>query len=176
MDAFEDLPTNAPTTRGKSIQLNCFVDADHGGGRVTRRSQTDIILFGNSAPLLWYSKRQNTVESLTFGSEFVAIRIVTELITSFRYKLRMFGIPLDGPTNVFCDNEAVYQISLFIELQLKRKHNSICYHLVWEAVAAGKMVVFKVDGKENLAYLLTKLVLGHKRKYPRSRIMFSEKR
>ena len=108
VDAFEDLPTNAPTTRGKSIQLNCFVDADHGGGRVTRRSQTDIILFGNSAPLLWYSKRQNTVESLTFGSEFVAIRIVTELITSFRYKLRMFSIPLHDPTKVLCNHEAVY--------------------------------------------------------------------
>ena len=91
VDAKEDLPTNAPIPRGKSVQLNCFVDADHGGDRVTRRSQTGIILFGNSAPLLWYSKRQNTVESSTFGSEFVALRIATELITSFRYKLRMFG-------------------------------------------------------------------------------------
>ena len=58
VDAFEDLPTNAPTLRGKSVQLNCFVDADHGGDRVTRRSQTGIILFGNSAPLLWYIKRK----------------------------------------------------------------------------------------------------------------------
>ena len=108
VDACEELPTNAPIPRGKSIQMNCFVDADHGGDRVTRRSQTGIILFGTSAPLLWYSKRQNTVESSTFGSEFVALRIATELITSFRYKLRMFGIPLDGPVNVLCNNEAVY--------------------------------------------------------------------
>ena len=107
-DAREDMPTNAPIPREKSVQLNCFVDADHGGDRITRRSQTGIILFGNSAPLLWYSKRQNTVESSTFGSEFVALRIATELITSFRYKSRMFGIPLDGPANVFCDNEVVY--------------------------------------------------------------------
>ena len=111
VDACEDLPTNAPIPRGKSVQLNCFVDADHGGDRVTWRSQTGLVLFGNSAPLLWYSKRQNTVESLTFESEFVALRIATELITSFRYKLRMFGMPLDGPTNVFCDNEVVYQNS-----------------------------------------------------------------
>ena len=78
-----------------------------------------IILFGNSTSLLWYSKRQNMVESLTFGSEFVALRIATELITSFRYKLRMFGISLDGPTNVFCDNEAVSRNSSFVESQLK---------------------------------------------------------
>ena len=72
----------------------------------------------------------------------------------------MFGIPLDGPVNVFCNNEAVYQNSLFIESQLNRKHNSICYHLVWETAAAGKMVVFKVDGNGNLADLLTKSVPG----------------
>ena len=88
----------------------------------------------------------------------------------------MFGIPLDGPTDVFCNNEAIYRNSSFIESQLKRKHNSICYHLVREAVAAGKMVVFKVDNKENLVDLLTKSVLGHRRKYLRSRIMFSEER
>ena len=160
VDACEKLPTSAPIPQGRSVQLNCFIDVDHGDDRVSRRSQTGIILFGNSAPLLWYSKRQNTVESSTFGSEFVALQIVTELITLFRFKLRMFGIPSDGPVNVFCDNEAVYQNSSFVESHLKRKHNSICYHLVWEAVAAGKMVVFKVDGNENLVDLLTKLVPG----------------
>ena len=56
-DAQEDIPTNALISRGKSVQLNCFVDVDHGGDRITRRSQTRIILFGNLAPLLWYSKR-----------------------------------------------------------------------------------------------------------------------
>ena len=107
-DVQEDIPINAPIPRGKSVQSNCFVDADHGGDWITRRSQTGIILFGNSAPLLWYSKRQNTVESSTFRSEFVALRITTELITSFRYKLRMFSILLDGLANIFFDNEAVY--------------------------------------------------------------------
>ena len=114
-----------------------------------------------------YSNRQNIVESSTFGSEFVALRTATELITSFRYKLRVFGIPLDGPANVFCDNKAVYRNSSFVESQLKRKQNSICYHLVRKAVAAGKMGVFNVDGKENLADLLTKSVPGHRRKYLR---------
>ena len=86
----------------------------------------------------------------------------------------MFGIPLEGPANVFCDNEAVYRNAAIVESKLKRKHNSICFHLVREAVAAGKMVVLKVDGKENLADLLTKSVPGYRRKYLRSKIMFTE--
>ena len=83
VDAVEDLPSNAPKPRGKSVQINCFVGADHGGDKVTRQSQTGIVLFGNSAPLIWYSKRKNTVESSTFGAEFVALRIATEIVSSF---------------------------------------------------------------------------------------------
>ena len=91
---------------------------------------------------MWYSKRQNTVESSTFGAEFVALRIATEMINLFRYKIRVFEIPLDCPANVFCGNEAVYGNATFVESKLKRKHNSICFHLVREAVAAVKMMVF----------------------------------
>ena len=172
--AKEEFPTNAPKHRGKSVQLNCFMNSDHAGDCMTRRSQTGILIFGNSAPMNWYSKKQNTVESSTLRAEFVALQIATELITSFRYKLRMFGIPVTEPANVFCDNEVVYKSSAFAELQLRRKHQSICYHLLREAVAAGKIIVHKVDGKDNLANLLTNSVPAHRRKYLRSKIMFSE--
>ena len=77
---------------------------------------------------------------------------------------------------VFCDNEAVYCNAAFVKSKLKQKHNSICVHLVREAVAAGKIVVFKIDGIENLADLLTKSVPGYRRKYLRSKIMFTEEK
>lgn len=84
-DAQEDIPPNAPAPRGNVIELNCFVDSDHAGDKVTRRSQTGIILYYNTAPVIWYSKRQNTVESSMFGSEFVApLRIASELIISLQ--------------------------------------------------------------------------------------------
>ena len=173
-DASEDLPPNAPMPRGKSIQIKCFVDADHAGDKITRRSPTGIILFGNSAPLIWYSKRQNAIESSTFGAEFVALRKATEMITSFCCKLQMFGIPLEGPSMVFCNNETVYCNAAIVESKLRRKHNSICFHLVRKAVAAGKMVVSKIDGNENLADLQTKSVPSHRKKYLRSKIMFTK--
>ncbi len=56
---------------------------------------------------MWFSKAQSTVESSTFGSEFVAMRIAVDLIESVRYKLRMFGVTLQGSANVFCDNKSV---------------------------------------------------------------------
>jgi hypothetical protein len=155
-DAAEPIPGDAPEPRGNVVSTHCFVDADHAGNRVTRRSQTGILLFICRAVVLWYSKRQNTVETSTFGSEFVAMRIAVELIEALRYKLRMFGVPLDGPTNVFCDNEAVTKNAIYPESTLKKKHNAIAYHRTREAVAAGTIRVTKEDGKTNLADVLTK--------------------
>ena len=68
------------------------------------------------------------VETSTFGSEFVAMCIAVELIESLWYKLRMFGIPIDGPMNVYCDNEVVTKNVIYPESTLKNKHNSIACH------------------------------------------------
>jgi hypothetical protein len=159
-DATEPIPPNAPPPRGQEVQINAFVDADHAGNRITRRSQTGILLYLNRAPIIWYSKAQNTVESSTFGSEFVALRICVELIEALRYKLRMFGVPIDGPANVFCDNKSVITNAILPESTLKKKHNSIAYHKVREAVAAQIIRVAKVKSEQNLADILTKPLSG----------------
>ena len=140
--------------------MNAFVDANHAGNKLTRRSHTGIIIYLNCSPILWYSKAQSTVESSTFGSEFVAMRIMVELLESMRYKLRMMGIPIDGPANVFCDNKSVVTNATFPTSTLKKKHNSIAYHRVREAVAAGVLQIAKVHTSENLADLLTKSLAG----------------
>jgi hypothetical protein len=136
-DAKEPIPPNAPEPRGKSVMVSCFVAANHAGDRVTRRSHTGIIIFVNHAPIIWYSKQQNTVETSTFGSEFVAARIAVELIESLCYKLWLLGVPIDGPANMYCDNDSICSNSTKPESTLKKKHNAIAYHRVREAVAAG---------------------------------------
>jgi hypothetical protein len=78
--ATEAIPPNVPQPRGKSVSINCFVDAAHAGCRLTRRSQTGVLIFCNRAPIMWLSKKQNTVESSTFGSEFAAMRTALEMI------------------------------------------------------------------------------------------------
>ena len=129
-DASEDLPDTCPDPLGRPVQIGVFVDAAHADDLVTRRSTTGIIIFVNGTPIKWYSKRQNAVESSTYGSEFVALRIATELITGLRYNLRMLGIPLAGPANVFCDNQSVVTNASIPSSMLKKKHNAISYHKV----------------------------------------------
>ena len=155
-DSKEELSPNMPTPRGKPVQINCFVDADHAGDVISRRSHTGILLYVNRAPVMWFSKRQNTVETSTFGSEFIAMKIATEMIEGLRYKLRMFGVPIDGPANVFGDNQSVITNASVPESPLKKKHVAICYHRFREACASGTMRIAKEDNETNLADILTK--------------------
>ena len=170
--ACEAVPPDAPEVRGESVSMSCFVDADHAGCRVTRRSHTGVLIFVNRAPILWYSKRQNTVEASTFGSEFIAAKIAVEMVEGLRYKLRMMGIQVDGPTNVFCDNESVVKNSTKPESTLKKKHNAIAYHRVREAQAAGIVRIAKEDGETNLADMLTKCLPGPRLRELCSRVLW----
>ena len=65
-------------------------------------------------PVLWYSKRQQTVETSNFSSKHIALKACIETIQGLRFKLRMFGIPFDSDkdegdkaTNIFCDNMSI---------------------------------------------------------------------
>jgi len=120
------------------------------------QSQTGIVIFVNKAPIIWYSKWQNTVESSTFGSEFIALCIATDLIVALQYKLHMFGVPLLGPANVLCDNQGVVNNTTLPKSVLSKKHNQICYHRVREAVAASIIRIAKEDSSTNLVDILTK--------------------
>lgn len=164
-DAEEAIPSNMPEPRGREVIISCFVDANHAGDVVDRRSQTGVLIFVNRAPIHWYSKRQATVEVSTFGAEFCALRIATEMIESLRYKLRMFGVPIDGSANVFCDNESVYKNTTIPESVLKKKHHSIAYHRCREAVAAGTIRVAKQGTTKNLADLFTKVLTAARRSF-----------
>lgn len=160
-DTAEAVPDNAPAPRGRSMKLHCFVDASHAGCRVTRRSHSGVVVFANRAPILWYSKKQSTVESSTFSSELVAMRLALEMVEGLRYRLRMMGIPLEGPTNMFCDNSGVVANTTAPESTLKKKHNAINYHRVREAVAAKVIRIAKEGTATNIADLLTKSLPAH---------------
>jgi len=155
-DVKEELPEDMPEALGNPVKMAAWVDSDHAGNLVTRRSQTGYLIFLNQAPIVWYSKKQNTVEASTFGSEFVASRTCLEAIEGLRFKLRMFGIPILGPTDVLCDNNSVVNSAQRPESVLSKKHLSICYHRVREAVAAGTIRVGKIETEKNLSDLCTK--------------------
>jgi hypothetical protein len=157
-DAEEEMPHRMPKPRGRPVTSTAFVDASHAANRKTRRSHTGYVIFLNRAPILWLSRKQSTVESSTFSSEFIALRSCIEAIVHLRFKLRMFGIPIldDEPTRIFCDNETVVKNSTMIESTLNKKHNSLAYHYTRWNVAAGICSLAWISGADNISDPFTK--------------------
>jgi hypothetical protein len=73
----EGIPPNAPP-RGKPVVLRLYVDSDHAGDLMTRRSRTGYVQMVNMSVINWHSKIQGLVEGATFGSEFVAAKVAME--------------------------------------------------------------------------------------------------
>ena len=172
-DVAEELPPKMPAPLGNTLDITCFVDSDHTGDVVTRRSHTGIIIFLNNAPVIWFSKKQKTVESSSFGTEFVALRIARNLIMGLRYKLRMFGVPIVGPASVLCDNQGVVKNTSLPDLVLSKHHNAINYNVVQEAEAAGIIRVGKEEGPTNLGDVFTKMLPRNRMFELFSRIAYS---
>ena len=159
-DVSDAIPSNSPQPRGKSVVLRIFVYSDHAGDQITRRSRTGYIQMVNMAPIAWYSKKQGSIEGSTFGSEFVALKTGMEANCALRYKLQMMGVPVDGPTYVFCDNMSVVHNTSSPESTLKKKSNAIAYHAVRESVAMGEMLIAFIKFDANIADIMTKVLPG----------------
>ena len=110
-DAIEELPDRMPKPRGRMVKVTSFVDAAHAANKVDRKSHTGYMIFINRAPIIWHSKRQNTVGPSTLTSEFIALKACMERVIGIRFKLRMFGIPIDGTADILCDNQSVVKNS-----------------------------------------------------------------
>ena len=165
-------PHDMPEPRGNPLQMTCFVDSDHAGDAVSRRSRTGVLIFLNKAPIIWHSKKQNSIETSSFGSEFTAMKVAVELSEGLRYKLRMMGVPLDGPTHIKADNMSVINNTSRPESMLKKKSNSIAYNYVRERAAMGVIVVSYENTETNLADMLTKIQPGPTRQKLVSQVLY----
>ena len=67
----------------------------------------------------------------------VSGRLAVEQVMDVRYKLRMFGVPIQDTSVLLGDNQSVITSCSIPSSNLKKKHNSIAYHRIREAVAAG---------------------------------------
>jgi hypothetical protein len=154
----EELPPNMPEPRGLGFTMRAKVDADHAADTVTRRSRTGFLVYLNCAPIYWSSKKQTSIESSSFGSEFVAMKQCCEYLRGLRYKLRMMGIPCEGPAYIQGDNQSVLANTTIPDSTLKKKSQSICYHYVREGAARDEWRTTYVNTHDNEADLLTKLL------------------
>ena len=53
----EEIPSNAPKPRGMGFTMLAYVDSDHAGKAINRRSRTGFLIYLNNSPIYWTSKK-----------------------------------------------------------------------------------------------------------------------
>ena len=92
---------NAPEPQGKEVDIHMFVDGDHAGEKVSHRLRSGFFIYVNTELVQWFLKKQSTVETLVFGTEFATIKQGINALRGLRFKLRMMGILISGPSYIY---------------------------------------------------------------------------
>ena len=78
---------------GNPVVTTTYFDANLYHDLLTGRSVTGVLHFFNKTPIDWYSKKQSTVATATYGSEFVAGKTAIEQVIELRKHLAISGCP-----------------------------------------------------------------------------------
>jgi hypothetical protein len=140
----------------RELDINVCCDSEHGHDKVTGRSITGLTIFVVSMPIIWDSKRQNSVQTSTFGAEFTALKRAVEKTVMLRYHLRAMGIKAAKTSTVWVDNMAVILNSNNPGRTLNKKHVALTYHFVWKHVANLVINIHKIQSSDNFADPFTK--------------------
>jgi len=152
----EQLPGDLPEPLGKSVVTTTYLDANLLHCLATGRAVSGILHLLNKTPVDWFSKKQNTVETATYGSEFTVARTAVDQLINLRLTLRYLGVPLDGRAYGFGDNEAVITSSTVPHSKLSKWWNALSYHRVREAIAAKILTLVHIPGSQNPSDILSK--------------------
>jgi hypothetical protein len=151
----EVLPHDLSEAKGKPVTTTTYVDANLYHCLMTGRSVTGIIHLLNKTAVEGFMKKQGTVETATYGSEFVATRTGTEQLMDLWNTLRYLIVPITASV-MFGDNESVVDSSMIPHSQLNKCHTALSYHRVREAICADIFKFYHIYGTENPSDVLSK--------------------
>ena len=126
--ACEQIPHDIPKPLGKHVQTTHYVDANLHHDLATGKAVTAALHFLNQTPIDAYTKRQSTVETATYGSEFVAARTAVDQIIDIRTTLRYLGVPIRDKSYMFGDNKSVVTSSTIPKSTISKRHHLASYH------------------------------------------------
>ena len=126
-----------------------YVGANLHHDQVTGRAVTACLHLVNATPSHWHTKRQATVGTATFGSEFVAARIATDQIIDLKYTLIYLGVPIRSKSYMFGGIKSLVDSASIPTSTLSKKSTLV-------SMAAGYLQFNWKDGKSIPADILSK--------------------
>ena len=93
-------------------------------------------------------------------------------VRGLKYKLRMMGIPISGPSYIYGDSMPMLHDTFKPESVIRKKIISVCFHTVCESVAMSKSLAGHIPNKKNVADPMTNVIYGQRQKYLVSNIPY----
>ena len=104
-DVHEILLDDMPEQFGEAVTTTTTMDANLNHCLATGKSLAGCLHFVNKTPVDWYSKKQATLDTATYGSEFVAAKTATEQVMDIRQTNKKISMIFPLVSCCSCDNK-----------------------------------------------------------------------
>ena len=122
----EDLPLDAPKPKGKTSTLTHYFDANLMNDVLSGKAVTGTIHFWNKTPMDWFSKKQSTSETATYGSKFLAFRTCFKQAIDHQNYIQYLGAPVNPFRYKWGDNKSMIKSATNPDTRLHKRHNIYC--------------------------------------------------
>jgi histone deacetylase 1/2 len=143
-------------TRGSSLSLHGFTDADWACSLDDRKSIGGYLVYLGSTAISWKSRKQCTVARSSTEAEYKALADSTTEILWIRALLLDLHFFSDPMTILRCDNLGATYLSVNPIFHGRTKHVEVDYHFVRDRVAKKEIAVRFISSQDQLADVLTK--------------------
>jgi hypothetical protein len=143
----EELPEDMPEPKGKPVRQSAMFDANLQHDLITGRLAMGMFHMVQNMVVHFSSKRQSTVKTATYATEFIAGRTCLDEAIAIRYELRMLGAPLDGPVWMFSNNKSMIDSVLEPSGRLAKRHLILSWHRLREKAAMKIVYYMHIDSK-----------------------------
>ncbi|GJW72817.1 hypothetical protein Tco_0132187 [Tanacetum coccineum] len=141
--------------KGTGIKTIVYVDSDHAGDYVDRKSTSGVCTFMGCCLTSWFAKKQTALAISTTEAEYVSAGKACQQALWMKQALIDYGIRLDD-VPIMCDNKGAIDLSKNPVQHSRTKHIEIRHHFLRDNVQKGNISIEKVASEDNIADIFTK--------------------
>jgi hypothetical protein len=158
------------TYDGKSKEgFIAYADADWAGDPINRKSVTSYVVKLAGSVVSWKSRKQKTLAHSSTEAEYMALSDASRQISWIQNLYKEIGFKIES--TILCgDNQGAIFIGSNPTTEKRTKHIDIRFHYIRECIEEGKIILYYIPTKEQIADILTKNLSFDKFKYLRSKL------
>ncbi|GKD28539.1 hypothetical protein Tco_1239317 [Tanacetum coccineum] len=141
--------------KGTDIETVVYVDSDHAGDYVDRKSTSGICMFVGCCLTSWFSKKQTALAISTTEAEYVSAGKACQQALWMKQALIDYDVRLND-VPIMCDNKGAIDLSKNPVQHSRTKHIEIRHHFLRDNVQKGHISIEKVPSVDNITDILTK--------------------